>query len=185
MDSLYQEIAQVFNDNKSVFTDAGLPAVRQVDIYMGQPDSPEDFEIFLPAVFVDWSITPGGVGEEDLLQLDFHVVQDPGARSENFSDRLTESMEYILLLKKVKYLVNRLRSDTSTPLTYNGERPRVTPYFKYHIASYKCLIDTDEGSIIRSTSTDAEPENVNISKGTIRKYNTPTTASDLIDTFKA
>lgn len=183
MDKLYEKIAEVFNNNASVFTNAGLPAVRQVDIYMGQPDSPEDFEIFLPAVFVDWSITPGGVGEEDLLQLDFHVVQDPGARSENFSDRLTESMEYILINKKVKYLVNRLRSDTSTPLTYNGERPRVTPYFKYHVLSYKCLIDTDEGSIIRTTSTDAEPEGISLSKGKIKTYDPPEASADLIDTY--
>lgn len=183
MDKLYKKIAQVFTDNKQVFIDRDLLPVRQCDIYMGQPDDPESFEMFLPGVFVDWSITPGGAGEQDLLQVDFHVLQEPGANSENYSERLTESMDYLLTLKTVKYLVNRLRSSTSTPLTYSGERPRITPFFKYHIASYKCYIDSDEGSINRPTDTDTEPNDLVVSKLGVQYQQPDELLSPIIDTF--
>ncbi len=183
MEKLYQKIAQSFTDNAQVFTDRGLQPVRQCDIYMGQPDDPESFELFFPGVFVDWSITPGGPGEQDLLVVDFHLLQEPGTNSENYSGRLTESMGYILMLKTVKYLMNRLRTTTCTPLTYNGERPRITPFFKYHIVTYKCFIDSDEGSINRPTSTPTLPTDLNITETSIKEKEQVPELHPIIDTF--
>ena len=183
MDKLYSVIAQTFTDNQQVFIDRGLQPVRQCDIYMGQADDAESFELFLPGVFVDWNITPGEPGEQDILLVDFHVLQEPGTNSENYSERLTESMQYLQTLKTVKYLMNRLRSTTSTPLTYNGERPRITPFFKYHIVTYKCFIDSDEGSINRPTLTDTEPTEVDIT-GILKEKEIMREPNPIIDTYK-
>lgn len=157
--------------------------VRQCDIYMGQPDDPESFELFFPAVFVDWAITPGGPGEEDLIVIDFHIVEEPGTHSENFSNRLNESLNYIKRIKAVKYLMNRLRASNSTPLTYNGERPRTTPFFKYHIVSYKCYIDADTESIWRSEMDDTIPNDVGVVNRNLKETETKPIPSPIIDTY--
>lgn len=182
MDELYLKIAQIFNDNQQVFIDRGLPHVRQCDIYMGQPDDAQSFELFLPAVFVDWAVTAGVDGEEDLLQVDFHVLQEPGTGSENFSERLIESVEYLKVLATVKYLMNRLSSTNTTSLTYTGERPRITPFFKYHIASYKCSIISDDSSINRPNYTDTVPDKLVLTNNIRQKTDTPPTP--IIETFK-
>ncbi|MBI9063267.1 MAG: hypothetical protein JEZ14_14900 [Marinilabiliaceae bacterium] len=169
MDQIYQKIIETFNANSQVFVERNLPPVRQVDIYMGQPDAPEIFELFLPGVFVEWGITPGTNGEPDQLQLDFHILQEPGTHTEHFSARLTEGLEYILMVKTVKYLVNRLRAENSTPLTYAGERPRVTPFFKYHIVSYTCSIDSDTGSLTAGENKDVQLTGYELTSGKLQK----------------
>ncbi len=183
MDVMYQLIAKTLTENKTEFTNRGISAVRQCDIYMGQPDDPESFELFLPAVFVDWNIVPGNVGEQDLLQLDLHILQEPGTNSESFSNRISESMAYLTRVKTVKYLVNKLRTETSTPLTYAGERPRVTGFFKYHIASYKCYFDNDHDSFSRSTNSEATLTDLNITDKTIPQKTASIEADPMIDTY--
>ena len=176
MDLIYQKIVDTFNNNKQVFIDRNLPPVRQVDIYMGQPDDPASFELFLPAVFVDWSITEGTDKDENFMQLDFHVIQEPGIATENFSERLTEGLEYIQMIKTVKYLVNRSRAENTTPLSYIGERPRITPFFKYHIVS-------EEDSINRPTNTEVELTDYDLTGARAKQKKEPDPAPS-IDTYQ-
>ncbi|MBS2100695.1 hypothetical protein [Carboxylicivirga linearis] len=183
MESIYLQIAQKFKDNEQVFIDRNLPPVRQVDIYMGQPDDAESFEVFCPSVFVDWTINEDENTGTNYMQLDFHVLQEPGAGTEHYSDRLTEGMEYLQMLKTVKYLVNKLSADNTTPLKYMGERPRITPFFKYHIVSYKCYIDEDQDSINRPTYEDVELTDYHLEQARLKqKKETP--EPPIIDTFK-
>ena len=179
METIYKEIVSVFNANKQVFIDRGLPTMRQIDIYMGQPDAPTDFEMFLPGMYIDWRIEPGPETEPDILTLDFHVLFDPGAATDNSSLRIDQGLQYIEFIKACKYLLNYLRTDNITPLKWNGERPTVTPYYKYHIITYKASIDTYLESIHRPVYGDTTISSVNITSGKLKPDDSPLE----VDTF--
>lgn len=159
MDILYKKIVDTFNANKAVFTDKGLPEIRQIDINYGQLDNPEEFEVFLPGIFIGWEILEDNSNEPSLIRLDFHLGQDPGANTENFSENLEAGLEYILIMKTVKYVLNKLRASNTSALVYAGEKPAVTPYLRYHIISYKCFIDKVDDSLTGGKTDDVELTN--------------------------
>lgn len=167
MELVYNKIVEVFNAHPEVFTQSGLPVPRTIDIDMGQAEDPESFEIFLPGIFVNWSIAPGTDGP-DILTLDVSVLQEPGAGTESFSERITEGLEYMRLLKAIKYLLNKLSTAETSPLVYAGERPAATPFFKYHIISYKCGIDQYTDTIHRPQMVDGSAESLRITQGRVK-----------------
>ena len=168
MEIIYQKIIDTFNANKQVFIDRSLPVIRQIDINYGQPDNPEGFEVFQPAIYISWQISEAEANEPNLLTLDFHIIQEPGAHTENYSERLAEGYEYILMLKTIKYILNKLRAGNTTGLKYIGERPNITPFFRYHIISYQCFIDKVDESLTKGSITEVELTDLDLSKGQIK-----------------
>jgi len=162
METIYLAILKTFKDNKQVFLDRHLPVIRTIDINIGQPDDPESFEVFCPAIFISWDIKPGIAGESDNLTLDLHILQEPRGHTENFSKVETVGIEYMKLIEACKYLLNQQRTDTSTPLKYAGERQAATPYFRYHILTYTCSIDAYTDSIHRPQMTTSTVEAIRI-----------------------
>jgi hypothetical protein len=154
MEILYKKIVDTFNANKAVFTDKGLPEIRQIDINYGQLDHVEDFEIFLPGIFIGWEIIEDNINEPSLARLDFHLAQDPGVNTESFSQTLEAGMEYILMIKTVKYILNKLRASNTSGLVYAGEIPQITPYLRYHVISYQCFIDKVHDSLTGGKTED-------------------------------
>jgi hypothetical protein len=179
MDSVYKKIVDTFKDNEQIFVDKQLPLIRQIDINLGQPDSPEEWEVFLPAMFISWDIKAGAVGESDMLTLDFHLVQEPGTGTESFSGRMDEGLEYIRMIRVVKYLLNALATDHTSPLRYAGERQAITPFFRYHIISYQCSIDSYTDSVFRPDLTEGTILDIDITTGRLRNHSDKPGAIDL------
>lgn len=171
MDIVYKKIVDTFNANKAVFTDKGLPAIRQIDINYGQLDDPENFEIFLPGIYVGWEID--NESNPTILYLDFHLGQDPGASTTNNSENLSKGLEYLGVLNTAKYILNKLRATNTTPFTYIGERPARTPYFNYHIIRYKCYIDVVDDSLTEGKTEDIELTDYTKNFKTPEKTETP------------
>lgn len=167
MEIVYNKIVETFNAHPEVFTDRSLPIPRTIDIEMGQAEDPESFEIFLPGIFINWDIKAGTDGP-DILTLDITVLQEPGPGTESFSERMAEGLEYMRLIKAVKYLLNRLSTDETSPLMYMGERKAATPFFKYHIITYQCGIDQYTDSIHRPDLTDGSVEAIRITEGLLK-----------------
>lgn len=183
MEILYKKIVETFNNNPQVFTERELPALRLIDINYGQPDNPESFELFFPAMFIAWQILPSAtIGENDTLNLDFHIIQEPGRATENFTVQLDAGIEYVRFVKACRYLLNRLKCPHITPLRYAGERQNTTPYFRYHIVSYTCGIEQDQSSIWRPEYTSGSIESIKIKEGFLRN-SVPGEEPD-IDVFK-
>ena len=182
MEIIYKKIIDSFNDEdvQQVFIDRSLPLIKQIDINYGQPENPEAFEVFLPGIYVSWNISELQSNEPNLLTLDFHVLQEPGAHTENYSTRLTEGYEYILMLKTIKYILNKLRASNTTGLKYIGERPNVTPFFRYHILSYQCFVDKVDDSFTKGSTSNVELLDMTLSGGI--KYKETQLPTD-IDTF--
>lgn len=184
METLYKTITDTFNNNPQVFTDRLLPVPRTIDIYMGQPEDPEGWEVFEPAIFLNWSIAPQSNNDPDLLTLEVHLVQDPGAATENFSDQLTEGLEYLRMIKAVKYILNKLRADNTTPLKWAGERPGASAFYRYHIITYTCSIDGNNESLSRDTLTDVTLTDLNSRTGQINRSVSQTPETISIDVYK-
>ena len=183
METLYQKIADTFNNNSQVFTDRSLPVPRVVDIYMGQPDDPENWEVFTPAIYLNWSIAPQSNNDPDLLTLDIHLVQEPGAATENFSDTMALGLEYLRMIKAVKYVVNKLQAANTTPLKWAGEKPADSPYFRYHIITYTCAIDGNSESLSRDTLTNVTLTDLDSRTGLLNRAIDNNAGSMQIDTF--
>lgn len=165
METVYKKIIETFEAHPEVFSDRELPNVRMIDIYQGQPENPEEFEVFCPAIFIDWLISPGANGESDKLTIDFHILQEPGVPTDNFTPTLEAGLEYMRMLKACKYLLNKLRATNSTPLQYAGEKPRTTPFFKYHVVSYTCSIDQYTDSVHRPATGVGTIDSIKITEG--------------------
>jgi hypothetical protein len=169
METLYQAITGFFTDHPEVFTERELPVIRMIDIYMGQPDDPEAFEVFYPAIFINWSITPDNNGSgPHLLTLDFHVLQEPGKGTEGFSGVQDAGLQYVKLLKAVKYILNNLKADNCSFLQYAGERPAITPFFRYHVIIYQCHIDAYNDSLHRPAYAEGSLEKLVITEGKVK-----------------
>ena len=171
--SIFNKIKSTFEANKKVFTDRGLPFIRTIDIHIGQPDDPDNFEVFTPSMFLSWDIKPGNaMGESDTLTIDVHVLQEPQG---------SVGTEYMGVITAVKYLLNRLKTDTSTPLEYAGERPAATQYFRYHILTYTCKVDAYTETVHRNPDVDTSIEQIDISGANLRDKHPTTNLT--IDTF--
>ena len=179
---IYKRIVETFNANKQIFIDRSLPVLKQIDINYGQPDNPQDFEVFLPGMYISWSIVEPAAKEPNVLQLDFHVLQEPGAHTENYSARLEKGVEYILMLKTIKYILNKLRASNTTGLKYAGERQNITPFFRYHILTYSCFIDEIEDSLTKGSYEEIELEEINVTHQIKQKEEAQTPGD--IDTYK-
>jgi hypothetical protein len=184
MEAVYKKIVDTFNDHPEVFTDRKLPVMRQIDIYLGQPDDPENFEVFCPAMFIDWQINPGANSEPDKLIIELHIIQEPGTPTDNFTPTLDNGLEYMRLLNAAKYLINKLKTDETTPFVYAGERPRVTPFFKYHVISYSCNIDQYKDSIHRPVMGTGTLEKIKIDPGLLQQKKPEVVSAPDIDIFK-
>ncbi|MBE9468990.1 MAG: hypothetical protein IMY72_11825 [Bacteroidetes bacterium] len=183
MEIIYQKIIDTFNANKKIFINRNLPVIRQIDINYGQPDDPQNFEVFQPAIYISWQISNQADREPSTLTLEFHVLQEPGAHTENYSERLPKGKEYLLMLKTIKYILNKLRASNTTGLKYTGERPNITPFFNYHILTYTCFIDDGAGeSLTKGSLTDVELTDYDASFSVQKKETPPTPTA--IDTFK-
>jgi hypothetical protein len=179
METIYNKIVKTFTDNQQVFTDAELIAPRTIDINIGQTDNPEGFEIFYPAIFVSWAISPQANNyDPKLLTLDFHCIQDADVGTENFSGNIAPT--YLAWLRKTRMVLNGLRAANTTGLTYRGERPNLTPYFRYTIINFECYIDIADESLTRGTLTTEELDGY---KATFQPKQTISEPELTIDTF--
>jgi hypothetical protein len=184
METLYNRIVSIFNANEQIFRDRSLPPLRTIDINYGQPDDPERFEIFLPALFISWSVDKEAERQPHVATLDFHLIQAPGTHTENFSERLSKGLEYLRMMDTVKYILNNLRSTKSTGLIYANERPVLTPYFRYHIISYQCHIDGYTDSLTKGSLQDVDLTNIKVEPGQIKHKTKPDESIPGIDTYK-
>lgn len=168
MEEVYKKIVDTFNAHPEVFTSKSLPTIRQIDINVGQPDDPENRGV-MPGN-IHWLGYQSRIRiRADTLSLDFHLLQEPGAGTENYSDRLDEGLEYIRLASAVKRCLNMLSTDISSPLKYTGERQAVNNFFRYHVITYTCSIDATTESVHRPTLTESTIESINLTGGKLRK----------------
>lgn len=140
MENLYLKIAETIGRNEALFTAAGVPVPQTVDIYLGQPSAPDQFEFALPAVFVDYSADY----EAGLLYVYLHVLQDFGYDTESFSPNSADGLSYFRFLTVLK----RCLKGVKTPPVFGAfklyqETPVQTNFFYYHQLTLRCTLCSD------------------------------------------
>lgn len=106
----------------------GLNNIQQVDVYRGQYQNPEDFEVMvLPAVYLSREIDH----KENEMSLTTHVVLSRQDNTESFA---TDDQ----YLKEIKEALHHLESDTNGKLTLVSENTEATyPMLSVYLLNYE------------------------------------------------
>lgn len=143
MKELYTAIQHLFSteETKAVFNEAHLYPPEFIDLYNGQPESPEEFEFTTPALFLDYSINweRSGAMRRGELTLEVHVLTDPTPETDNLPPTL-EGMEKITYYETISNLLEDLSTFETSGLILKQERPITTDYFNYHLLTFSCTI---------------------------------------------
>lgn len=153
MKELYTTIQNLFSTEatKAVFRESDLYPPEFIDLYNGQPESPEEFEFTTPALFLDYSINweRSGAMRRGELTLEVHVLTDPTPETDNLPP-VIEGMEKITYYETISDLLEDLSTSETSDLILKQERPITTDYFNYHLLTFSCTISrrrTDISSI--------------------------------------
>lgn len=167
MKQLYKSIQQLFRQPETIeaFTALNLYAPAFIDLYNGQPESPDDFEFTTPALFIDYSIDweKAGTMRKGQLTLEVHVLTDQTPETDSLADS-PDGLEKIDYYETVSNLLEDLSTCETSTLTLKGERPVSTDYFNYHLLTFTCTI-----SRRRTYAAEGVIDNVTI-KPTSKKY---------------
>ena len=143
MKELYTTIQNLFSTEatKAVFNEAHLYPPEFIDLYNGQPESPEEFEFTTPALFLDYSINweRSGAMRRGELTLEVHVLTDPTPETDNLPP-VIEGMEKITYYETISDLLEDLSTSETSGLILKLERPVTTDYFNYHLLTFSCTI---------------------------------------------
>jgi len=139
MKDYINHIIETIEAHSADFTNAGLTPPATIDIHMGQPARPEDFEFALPAVFIDYSADYDG----ETFDLYLHVVQDFGADTENFAPQRDMGLDFIKFLSVLKKCLYGLKmKPVFGPLRLYQEVPMQPDFFYYHMITFRCSFST-------------------------------------------
>ena len=143
MKELYTTIQNLFSTEatKAVFRESDLYPPEFIDLYNGQPESPEEFEFTTPALFLNYSINweRSGAMRRGELTLEIHVLTDPTPETDNLPP-VIEGMEKITYYETISDLLEDLSTSETSGLILKQERPVTTDYFNYHLLTFSCTI---------------------------------------------
>lgn len=177
MIQLFPKIQEAFENKKALFTDNALPEIAFVDVYMGQPITPEEFEFVLPAVFIDYSID----WNQNLINIDAHVLSEFGEESGSPFDNKAEGINYLKVLAICRYILTGIKTDNISRLKPLSERPATTEYYHYHILSFQANIqDYIDNTLIPARLKDATGVKAVIDKHIIKQKGVPS-AEGMVD----
>jgi len=168
MIQLFPKIQDAFDDtdNKALFTNNDLPEIAFVDVYMGQPINPEEFEFTLPAVFIDYNID----WAQGFITVDAHVLSEFAEDSGSPFKKKDEGISYLKTLAICRHILTGIKTDYISRLKPLSERPATTEYYHYHILSFQANIqDYIDNSLIPARLTDATGVNAVIDTHVLKK----------------
>ncbi len=137
LQALY-DLYKKFDDNKSLFTDAGVDGNFFLDVYRTQPLEPELYEYFpLPAIFVDYSMQGQGIGKARLVTLTLHIVTDTTPSASNISEQRADGFKRFIYNGKIQELLEGCKIGGSKPLVFINENTNDDPVTNYHTQTYE------------------------------------------------
>lgn len=166
MRTILDRIIEQITSNPEAFTSQGLIAPQTVDIYLGQPIAPDQFEFALPAIFIDYMADYNN----NLVYIYLHVLQDYSEDTESYAPDRENGMRFNDHLMTIKRLLHGLRS--SRPfgvLRLYQEAPTQTDYFYYHTITFCCKIETDL-YVETEKYVDAGPVEVDVQHGRLKDH---------------
>lgn len=139
---LYNDLYQEFESNKQKFIDAGVPHVKFMERYRGQPLNPQQFEYYdLPAIFIERSIAWERDGQvyNGVLLLRFHIVYEPTWDTSNISTNKDEGMKYYAFVDCVREVLDNFRRAYISTMYRTSDEPVDTGVILYETLGYQCM----------------------------------------------
>lgn len=167
MERMYKKIVETIELNKQKFINAGVHFPETVDVFLGQPDNPELFEFFTPAIFVDYSADYDG----ELLYIYIHALQDFGKDSENFTNS-NEGLNYFKFLTVLKRCLNGIKIPPIFGVLKLHEEVPIVSEFNYHQITFKCNLYMDL-DLIEEPFQEIVLEKVSINHGKLKEKRSP------------
>ena len=137
----FLDLHQAFEDQASIFTAAGVQPVAIIDRFRGQPQNPEQFEIFpLPAIFVQRSAawTREGKTYKADWSLIFHTVYDATWETSSISTNKEEGLKYYTWLDKVREVLDNFSTAFTGTLFRTEDETIETGVVNYEALGYSC-----------------------------------------------
>lgn len=149
------------------FVNAGVTPPQTIDVFMGQPSNPEEFEFTLPAVFIDYAADYDG----EVLDVQLHVVQDFLDDTENFAPQRDKGLQFITFLSVLKKCLYGLKMrPIFGMLRLYQELPMQTEFFNYHLLTLRCSFDSEQ-YVEHQLYLDVEPIRVVLEDGRLKRTN--------------
>ncbi|MCT4613602.1 MAG: hypothetical protein N4A49_01855 [Marinifilaceae bacterium] len=141
MKELYLKIQEAFAEKKYLFEKYNVPSIKYIDLYRGQPLSPERFELYaLPAIFLEYSID----WNTKIMSLSVHVVTDANHSTSSIANNQLSGIQIFDIYNIVKSILMDLSSETTTKLKLIAERPAEADVVNYQIIDFNCIIEEQQ-----------------------------------------
>ena len=135
MERIINKITEVLEAQKTLFVNSGLESIETIDIYKGQPESPEKFEFGIPAVFIDYNINY----DQELAYIILHALYEDDNETENYSPQRNEGLKYITFLKLIKRCLKGVKlPPVFGALKLSEDTPTQSGDFNYHQITFEC-----------------------------------------------
>ena len=121
MKQLYKSIQSLFKSPETLqlFQQLNFCPPEFIDLYNGQPESPDDFEFTTPALFIDYSISWDKAGTMRLgtLTLEVHILTDPTPETDNLTAPLS-GLEKVDYYETISDLLEGLSTSETSAITF-------------------------------------------------------------------
>ncbi|OSZ79288.1 hypothetical protein CAP35_13830 [Chitinophagaceae bacterium IBVUCB1] len=115
----FLDIKQAFIDAEADMLAAGMPTIKYIDRFRGQPLNPEQYEYYpLPAIFIQSKIvwTLEGRVYNASVDFTFHIVTDPTWDTSSVAANQSTGLNYYTFLDKVREVLDNLRVEYMSTL---------------------------------------------------------------------
>ena len=138
---MLQPLLQLHNkieDNRNLFSDAGLAPIAFIDIFRSQPYQPELYEYFpLPALFVDYSMRGKGISQSRIVTMTLHILTDEMPDASNISEQKQEGLRRFMYNLIIQQLLEGSKLGATTKLKLISEDVIDAPVINYHTQTYE------------------------------------------------
>jgi hypothetical protein len=140
MKTFYKKLIQTIElpDNQSKFTDQNIAPVQYIDIYAGQDQFEENFELFArPAVLVDWDINYDG--DQPSATINLYCCYEQLRDTSNISLNRELGLKFLDYIAIIDEMVRTIESEETGKLELVSEGfNKMDSIVDIYLFTYKC-----------------------------------------------
>ncbi|HRO76510.1 MAG TPA: hypothetical protein PLP27_10225 [Crocinitomicaceae bacterium] len=154
MKDIYKKIIEKLLSPEVVaqFDFYGVTPVRYVDLYRGQYNAWENFDVVaLPAVFVDWSADfTDPTQNESIVTVSLHLVYEQVSDTSNISSNQANALQFFDFINLVHKVVSTIQVSGTGKLKLKRQepadldRPGIVHILTYEASNYTMTVDKKE-----------------------------------------
>lgn len=138
MKAQVKALYELFEKNKDIFLDRGLPSEFFIDIFRGQIHDSQLFDFYpLPAIFIEYSMTGEGKKNPRTVNMILHIALDNSIDTDNINGALDEGLINYLTCLTIQELLEDSKLGQTSRLKFINESPVDAEVLNYHLQTYE------------------------------------------------